>query len=549
MSRRRRILFVGEASFLSSGYGTYAHELLHRLYDTNRYDIAELGCFAHQKDENKVPWKFYGNLPNGAAEQAIYESNKMLNPFGAWKFEEVCLDWQADAVLTISDPWTLSFLEVSPFRPFFHLIQSPPVDSAPQNDQWISSFTNSDKIITYTDWAYSVLKKQGGNLINLVGTASPGVDLETFRPRNIAKPGFLPADAIIIGTVMRNQKRKLFPDLLRSFRKILDELPRGIAVRLYLYMHTSYPDWWNLPSLMMEHGISHKCLFSYKCKSCDSMFPSFYRDARTVCLHCKQPTAFLPNTHLGVSRENLSQIYNMFDCYVQYANSGGLEMPLVEAAACGIPIFSIDYAGPSDVLTKVKGTPLKYLKLQRDSDVDSDRAIPDNSDFVAKIIKFLQEPESWKKKKSEDARRGVEKHYTWDLNFKVWEKAIESLPLQNRSQTWESSVKLHKAAALSESPQGLPPAALVEWAMVHIAGRPDLCNHFMVNRLLKDLQWGSKAESIGDIHFNELSALGIKGSRQNFTVEDAVEELRGMCEFKNHWEALRAKKMRGLNVR
>ena len=41
MSDRKRILFCNEASFLCSGYGKYGREVLTRLHNTGKYDIAE----------------------------------------------------------------------------------------------------------------------------------------------------------------------------------------------------------------------------------------------------------------------------------------------------------------------------------------------------------------------------------------------------------------------------------------------------------------------------------------------------------------------------
>ena len=52
----------------------------------------------------------------------------------------------------------------------------------------------------------------------------------------------LQPDWFIVGTVMRNQKRKLFFELMKSFRLFLDRAPPEIAAKSYLYLHTSYPE-------------------------------------------------------------------------------------------------------------------------------------------------------------------------------------------------------------------------------------------------------------------------------------------------------------------
>ena len=49
----------------------------------------------------------------------------------------------------------------------------------------------------------------------------------------------------VIGTVMRNQRRKLFPELFEAFGKYLKKTQDK---NTYLYCHTSYPDnGWDLP--------------------------------------------------------------------------------------------------------------------------------------------------------------------------------------------------------------------------------------------------------------------------------------------------------------
>ena len=51
----------------------------------------------------------------------------------------------------------------------------------------------------------------------------------------------------------------------------------------------------------------------------------------------------MSNVKTGVSYEQLFEIMNMFDLYVQYANSEGLPYLEVEAAAWS-PVMSTDYS-------------------------------------------------------------------------------------------------------------------------------------------------------------------------------------------------------------
>ncbi len=543
--RKKKILHVTEASFLKTGYANYSYEVLKRLYATGKYEIAELGCFAERNDpqQKRLPWKFYGNLPDPRNQEEVnfYESNKNEHAFGSWKFEEILLDFQPDIVWDVRDWWMHEFEERSPFRPYYHWCIMPTVDAIPQHPQWLSTFMNADSVFSYSDWGVEQLKQSCHGLIKTVGSAPPGADIQNFAPVKDKKQHKLrwglAGDSIIVGTVMRNQKRKLYPDLIASFAQFLKEAPQHIAERSFLYMHTSFPDWWDLPALIAEHGVSHKCIFTYKCKACGHVFISLFRDARAVCTNCYNTEAFLPQTHFGATREELVNILNLFDVYVQYSNSEGFGLPQVEAASCGVPVMSIDYSAMSDVVRKLRGYPLKYLKLQREAETGCDRAIPDNQFFVDTLLKYVQLPETWQNKKKFEARSGVEKHYTWDKTAKIWENHFDSIPLRDRSETWESPKKIHQPVL--QFPANMPSAQFIDWAFTHVAGRPELSNHYMAIRLLRDIQWGSTTDSTGGFYYNELSAIGARPNRREFNRDDAVKELVKLCEYKNFWEERR----------
>ena len=105
MSRKKRILWIGEASFLSTGYSVYCKEVLSRLYATGKFEIAEMASYCHYTDQRikKIPWKIYTNLPdpNNKDQARSYES-KPTNQFGKWRLEEVLLDFKTDCGFSVS---------------------------------------------------------------------------------------------------------------------------------------------------------------------------------------------------------------------------------------------------------------------------------------------------------------------------------------------------------------------------------------------------------------------------------------------------------------
>lgn len=117
MTEKKRILFIGEASFLNTGFSNYYRELLPRLAATNKYEIAEFGSYSRQDDPRvysfiKNRWKFYGNMPMTPEEEKIYwqvtsprTDGQPTNQFGEYKLSSVLVDFQPDFVIDCRDFW------------------------------------------------------------------------------------------------------------------------------------------------------------------------------------------------------------------------------------------------------------------------------------------------------------------------------------------------------------------------------------------------------------------------------------------------------------
>lgn len=547
MKRLKRILMVNEASYLSTGYSTYGREVLSRFHQTGKYEIAELASYGHYLDprSRQVPWTFYANAftQGNQEEEAQYQTNPE-NQFGAWRFEEVANHFRPDIVIDIRDYWMNQFLASSPYRKNYNLCLMPTVDAAPQEDAWIDLYASCDGIFTYNDWSLNVLKEQGCGLIPLRGSASPGANLDIFKPvinkkEFRANMGFRD-DILIVGTVMRNQKRKLFPDLMEAFAGFLkhckDNGNKELADKTYLYLHTTYPDLgWDIPKLVKDNGLSMKCLFSYMCKNCGHMFPSFFQDAATSCVRCGQPSAGFPSTSLGITSEQLCNVYNLFDVYVQYSNMEGFGMPMVEAAACGIPVFATDYSAMTDVVRKLKGFPVKVERMYTEAETQRKAALPDNKDFIEQLYKFLKMPNSLRVRKGIEARIAVEKNYTYEQTAKKWENYFDSVELNDN---WNSPPDIHNPY-INELPQIQSNQEFVVWCYENILRRPDLINRFEFFKNVKDLNYGARLLGRGGISFNDNALLMNDTKWYPFDRDTLVKELLARREKANYWESKR----------
>jgi glycosyltransferase involved in cell wall biosynthesis len=432
--KKLKILVCNEASFLSTGYAVYGKELLGRLSKNPRFHVAELACYGFVNDtrDTETSWRYYANAVRNNDPRFSEYSLNLDNQFGKWRFEKTLLDFRPDVVIDIRDYWMNSYQAYSPMRQCYHWMIMPTVDSYPQQEQWLDTYSGADSVFTYSDWARDVLQSQTSRQINYIDTASPGIDttkyriLESNQVRSSLKIG---SDNIIIGSVMRNQKRKLIPELIKSTRLLIDKLESessGLAEKVFLYLHTGYPDYlgWDIPSILKENRMLNRTLFTYLCKNCGKIFSDVYSGSHRSCVHCKGEAAF-PTVTDGVTQDQMISIFNAFDIYVQYSICEGFGMPQVEAAACGVPIVTIPYSAMEDIVNKIEAYPVNIATLFKELETQAYRAYPDNNSLVEILSKFIRIPYPMRFQKRIKTRNLCIEHFNWDNIIKKWEHRLE----------------------------------------------------------------------------------------------------------------------------
>lgn len=547
MDRKLRILSCGEASYLQTGFAIYQQNLLKRLYETGKYEITELAayCDPSNPEESRwrdVEWNLIPVMPNRNNEQEkeIFKSNP-TNEFGEWRFEQALVESKPDVVIDVRDFWHIEFEERSVLRPYFNWCIMPAVDSEPIDEPWLAMCMNADGVFSYSDWGIEVLKKQSNNRMKTLCEAPAGADLDIFKipdNKNGLKKSFgLDPNMLIVGTVMRNQGRKLYPDLIESFAKFLElTKDKDLGNRTYLYLHTAWPDLgWNIPKLIKEAGIGNKVLMTYACKNCKAAYPGFFQDSITACKFCGQHCCGFPTSQHGINTDILAKIMSMFDVYVQYSLAEGLGMPQIEAAACGVPIMSVDYSAMTDVVRKLNGVPIPIERMVREAATHRFVAYPDNQKFVNQLIDLLSKPEAIRKKMGFDARKGVEKYYTWEKTIEKWMHYLDKLPLTNK---WSAKPRLSNPE--TNVPEGMSNPDFINWCITNICGEPEKVNSYFALRMIRDLNWGvTIGYGMGGTYFSEYSMQGSRPRFHQFDREMALSILKYRAYQKNHWEQQR----------
>lgn len=540
-----RILMVNESSVLNTGYSVYGREVLSRLHNSGKYEVAEFATYIREDDDRlqSIPWQVFTNLPTDN-EREEYGKN-VVNQFGAWKFEEVCLKFKPHIVFNIQDPWMFSYIQNSPYRRNFNFAIMPTVDSAPQTEQWLELFSQADGVFTYTDWSRKVLDAQTNFKIKTIGTATPSVSNDFFplskkdRANLKDKMGF--TGKKIIGTVMRNQKRKLFPVLFQSFANYIEQNDDKDTI---LYCHTSFPDMgWDIPRLLLENGITSRVYFTYKCKHCGNIYPSLFKDAIDYCPKCGNKSSVLCSVQNGADNKIFNFIYNLFDIYAQIAVCEGLGMPQLEAAACGVPIMAVDYSAMTSVLDLTDGYRIK-CHLQMEMESGALKAVPDEQSILDTWSQFfaltLDQQEEKRKQTRLNFLNNLNAHKDgWGYTTSQWEKYFDSVDYSKYEQLWQSKPDIRIPS--TNVPKNINNAGYVRWLITDVLCDPSKLNTYFESRMIRDLNYGCITGTIGNDYYTENSLVSIDSNKIEFNREIAYSHMCFLREKINRWEYLRGK--------
>ena len=468
---KKRVLFVSEASYLHTGFSTYAREVLKRLHASGLVEVAEFGSYGDSPlidpSAKKIPWKYYHNNPTTMNEANIYglvngqqiHEGYRENQFGKWKFPYVLIDFKPDIVISIRDHWMDAYIKQSPLRKNFIWIWMPTVDGYPQKWDWLNDYSTVDYLVTYSWFGKSVLEEQSRTLLakqykipslNVKEVCQPGADTNIFKPiprEEILKffnmdPNTVPT---FIGTVMRNQPRKLFTRIIESFRIFKEKYPLE-SHNVKLLLHTSIPDvGWDISECVLQNGLYEHVLYTYICDHCNSVgisnFLGMGSNGNVPCPICRQQTFHTPNTRSGFSDQQLAYVYNLLDIYIQGSIGEGEGMPINEAKCCGTPVLCSDYSAMAEKARNGGALPIKNDTIYTEHETMQWRSLFDRDDLATKLALILGTQGKRQQLSTEAYKCGVQ-YYNWDLCALKWLTLIAEIPIKNRITTWEGEYKI-----------------------------------------------------------------------------------------------------------
>jgi glycosyltransferase involved in cell wall biosynthesis len=337
--KRIKVLYQSDFSLAKTGFGRAARALLTYLYKTNKYEIVHYACGIPDghPELNKTPWKTIGALPSSQKE--IEQINKDPNlaraaSYGAYRIDEVINQEKPDVYIAVQDIWGVDFaIEKKWFNKINSVIWTT-LDSLPILPTAVEKAKKIKNYWIWSNFATKALHELGHNHVKTMHgpiESSSFFKLDKMQRQELRSRFSIPQDAFIIGFVFRNQLRKSVPSLLEGYALWKKSNPS--IKNTYLLLHTHWGEGWNIHKLALELGVDPKeILTTYICKNCGNYEIKNFNGQDLDCIFCgatKSQTT--TNVGLGVTEQQLNEVYNLMDVYCHPFTSGGQEIPIQEA--------------------------------------------------------------------------------------------------------------------------------------------------------------------------------------------------------------------------
>jgi len=371
--RKKRVLFQSDFSLAKTGFGRNAKAVLSYLYSTNEYEILHF-CGGLNKNHSSLcqtPWKSVGCLPDNPKEiERLNQDPKQwrMASYGALELDNVIKEFKPDVYFAVQDIWGVDFAVERDWFQYTNPVIWTTLDSLPLLKSSLEIAPNVKNYWIWSDFATKEFHKLGHEHVKTVHGA---VEDKFFRrlpdeQRQIARAkNNISDDDFIVGFVFRNQLRKSVPNLMEGFS--LFKKSNEEAKNAKLLLHTHFSEGWNIQKLAKEYDIDTKdILTTYICQVCKSYEVANFTGENLQCKNCLSKDSLVTtNVSVGVSEEQLNEVYNLMDVYCHPFTSGGQEFPIQEAKLSELITLVTNYSCGEDQCTEDSGSiPLNWTEYR-----------------------------------------------------------------------------------------------------------------------------------------------------------------------------------------
>ena len=386
-----KIYWLSDSPMTVTGYSTISTNILNGLSEKGHICIYQAHNYIGQdippglkfEDGRELKFKIMGNGTKPYSQDLLMPRIKEMRPdvFG------VLLD------TFMLFPWALQ-LDYAPAKTLFYF----PSDGGGGLPQQCENILRKFNVpFAMSKFAQKQALESYGIKTEYIPHA---VDTSVYYPLSEEKRNKLRAkwglhDKFVVGSVFRNQGRKMADRMIKAFAKFAKTHSDAI-----LFMHCDPTDAaavFDINLLIQRYDLQNRCIFSGM---------RFFK---------------------GFDYKQMNEVYNLMDVFFLSTSGEGFGIPTIEAMACEVPCIVTDYTTTHELLIDdgVCGIPIKvYTDLTGSWTVE--RAIMDIPDAV-KALETLYNNKELRKQYGKTGRKKVLKNYDWKVVGEQWDKLIKRM--------------------------------------------------------------------------------------------------------------------------
>lgn len=388
-----KILFCGDSPTVSTGFGIVSKNLLKRLSKHHEIVVHGINHFGEPYDQKEFPYRIYPQTP----------SREPTLMYGYEKLWSVVDHEKPDLLFFLNDPWVINDYLVRQPReyPYLKMMAYFPTDGGPIKKVWMNMLNELDAAVCYSKYAEGVVtESNGGKRPDNLYQIYHGVDTESFKPVVQAyarlKLGLDPT-MFIVGMVARNQYRKRFDILMKSFAEFAAGKDHN---KVKLYLHTSLADvGFDITELAEQLGIDKNLILTKDITPAN-----------------------------GVTDQELNLIYNAFSVNALFSLGDGFGLPVAESMATQCPQLVSDHSCLKELVDGHGGLTVKTSDwLLNTSQINTWGGLTDYKDGADKL-ELLYNNEELRLKLSEEAFSFItQPQFSWDYAADEFNKIIKNM--------------------------------------------------------------------------------------------------------------------------
>lgn len=448
MSNKIKLLYFSDFSLAKTGFGRAAKSLLEYLYNTGKFEIFHASMMKKQNEPDlaATPWESIGTFPDNENFNRTYGGNeKALHTagYGVFLIDKIVKEVRPQVVIAAQDLWGVNFLTSKPYWNKIPCILWVTLDSLPIQD---NAYETANKCAPGNFWVWSNFaeKAMKENGCNNVKTVHPPFSIDEFyrlpksKRLELRSRFKIDHNCWVVCDVFRNQLRKSLPNLLEGFSLFKKDNP---GVNSKLLLHTCFSEGWNIMKNADYYKVAKEdILTTYICGQCLEYEVKQFNGEKQNCPYCKcQQSQFTTNPRLGVSNEQLNEIYNLTDVTVIARTSGGSEFPIYESKLTESITLITNYSFGEEATEEGSGSFILDWASYRDlTQNEFIKASTYPSSIAKQLSKVYRMDEPQRRKIGKMAREWTIKGYSAENVGKQIENHLLNLELTNYDFNFES---------------------------------------------------------------------------------------------------------------